>query len=146
MLVLFLRYSALVLKPVTDPVISKDGDNVTLEIQPPGALTAMTWTFSPTGITVVSWSGSAPVIGTGYVNRVTLSTTTGSLGLSSVNGSDSGVYLFRGNTAVSGNPEDIDGNVTLEVYGKSMKNTSINNVWVGEADQYTLPPHSSKES
>ncbi|XP_058866612.1 carcinoembryonic antigen-related cell adhesion molecule 20-like [Acipenser ruthenus] len=111
-----LNVSALVLKPVTDPVISKDGDNVTLEIRPPGALTAMTWTFSPTGITVVSWSRSAPVIGTGYVNRVTLNTTTGSLGLSSVNGSDSGVYLFRGKTAVSGNPEDIDGNVTLEVY------------------------------
>ncbi|MGH0145001.1 UNVERIFIED_CONTAM: hypothetical protein FKN15_046308 [Acipenser sinensis] len=107
---------ALVLKPVTDPVISKDGDNVTLEIQPPGVLTAMTWIFSPTGITVVSWSGSAPDIGTGYVNRVTLNTTTGSLGLSSVNGSDSGVYLFRGNTAVSGNPEAINGNVTLEVY------------------------------
>ncbi|KAK1155283.1 carcinoembryonic antigen-related cell adhesion molecule 1-like [Acipenser oxyrinchus oxyrinchus] len=101
---------------VYDPVISKVGGNVTLEIQPPGALTAMTWTFSPAGITVVSWSGSAPVIGTGYVNRVTLNTTTGSLGLSSVNGSDSGVYLFRGNTAVSGNPENFNGSVTLEVY------------------------------
>ncbi|MGH0172488.1 UNVERIFIED_CONTAM: hypothetical protein FKN15_063471 [Acipenser sinensis] len=114
---LFLKgCSALVLKPVTDPVISEVGGNVTLEIKPPGVLAAVVWTFSRTGITVVSWTGIKPVIGAGYENRVTLNTATGSLELRSVSLSDAGVYTFGGNTVVSGTLEQLTGSVTLEVY------------------------------
>ncbi|MGH0121335.1 UNVERIFIED_CONTAM: hypothetical protein FKN15_072798, partial [Acipenser sinensis] len=112
---LFLGSSALVVTPVTDPVISKVGGNVQLEIKPPGVLGAVVWTFSPAGIPVVSWAGSAPVTGAGYENRVTLNTATGSVELRSVNLSDAGVYTFQGTTFVSGR-ETFIGIVTLKVY------------------------------
>ncbi|XP_041081769.1 carcinoembryonic antigen-related cell adhesion molecule 20-like isoform X1 [Polyodon spathula] len=111
-----LKVYAAAVKPVTDPVISKVGGNVTLEINPPGVLSSVEWAFGPAGIPVVKWSGSNPVIAPNYVNRVTLNTNTGSLGLSSANVSDAGVYLFSGNTVVSGNREYFNGSVTLEVY------------------------------
>ncbi|XP_058865277.1 hemicentin-1-like isoform X2 [Acipenser ruthenus] len=110
--------SALVVTPVTDPVISEAGDNVMLEIKPPGVLGAVEWFFSPANIPVVSWAGSDPVIGAGYENRVTLNTTTGSVELRSVNLSDAGVYTFQGTTFTSGR-ETFIGNVTLKVDGSS---------------------------
>ncbi|XP_058866852.1 uncharacterized protein LOC131709074 [Acipenser ruthenus] len=117
---LFLKgSSALVVTPVTDPVISKVGDNVQLEIKPPGPLIEVTWTFSPAGITVVSWAGLVPVTGAGYENRVTMYTTTGSVELRSVNLSDAGVYAFQGTIFVSGTLDTFNGNVTLKVDGSS---------------------------
>ncbi|XP_041081639.1 carcinoembryonic antigen-related cell adhesion molecule 1-like [Polyodon spathula] len=107
--------SALIVTPVTDPVISKVGDNVTLEIKPPGILGSVTWTFSPTGIPVVQWNGPVPVTGPGYENRVTLNTTTGSLELRSVQLSDAGEYIFEGITITSGR-ETFNGSVTVKVY------------------------------
>ncbi|XP_058865288.1 carcinoembryonic antigen-related cell adhesion molecule 1-like [Acipenser ruthenus] len=107
--------SALVVTPVTDPVISKVGDNVMLEIKPPGVLGAVAWFFSPAKIPVVSWVGSDPVIGAGYENRVTLNTATGSVELRSVNISDDGVYAFQGTTFTPGR-EPFSGSVTLKVY------------------------------
>ncbi|MGH0172487.1 UNVERIFIED_CONTAM: hypothetical protein FKN15_063470 [Acipenser sinensis] len=120
--------SALVLKPVTDTVISEVGGNAMLEIKPPGVLAAMAWTFSPAGIPVVSWTGFQPVIGAGYENRVTLNTATGSVELRSVNLSDAGVYTFQGNTVVSGTLEQITGSVTLEVCAPVSQPTVRSNV------------------
>ncbi|KAK6469882.1 carcinoembryonic antigen-related cell adhesion molecule 5-like [Huso huso] len=112
---LFLKgSSALVVTPVTDPVISEVGGNVQLEIKPPGVLGTVTWTFSAAKIPVVSWTETNPVIGAGYENRVTLNTTTGSVELRSVNLSDAGVYTFQGNIFTSGR-EPFNGNVTLKV-------------------------------
>ncbi|KAK6469735.1 carcinoembryonic antigen-related cell adhesion molecule 5-like [Huso huso] len=113
---LFLKgSSALVVTPVTDPVISKVGDNAMLEIKPPGVLVSVVWFFSPAKIPVVSWTGINPVIGAGYENRVTLNTTTGSVELRSVNLRDDGVYMFQGTTFTSGRERFI-GSVTLRVY------------------------------
>ncbi|KAK6470016.1 carcinoembryonic antigen-related cell adhesion molecule 5-like [Huso huso] len=107
---------ALEVKPVTDPVISKVGDSVQLQIKPPGVLAAVIWSFSPANIPVVSWVGFNPSIAPGYVNRVTLNTATGSVELRSVSLSDAGVYAFQGLIELSGNAEHINGKVTLEVY------------------------------
>ncbi|KAK1155282.1 carcinoembryonic antigen-related cell adhesion molecule 5-like [Acipenser oxyrinchus oxyrinchus] len=115
---------ALEVKPVTDPVISKVGDNVQLEIKPPGVLAAVIWSFSPANILVVSWVGFNPVIAPEYVNRVTLNTATGSVELRSVSLSDAGVYAFQGLIEVSGNAENINGKVTLNVY-EAISNVNV---------------------
>ncbi|KAK6469617.1 carcinoembryonic antigen-related cell adhesion molecule 5-like [Huso huso] len=99
---------ALEVKPVTDPVISKVGDSVQLQIKPPGVLAAVIWSFSPANIPLVSWVGFNPSIAPGYVNRVTLNTATGSVELRSVNLSDAGVYAFQGLIEVSGNAEHLE--------------------------------------
>ncbi|MGH0154373.1 UNVERIFIED_CONTAM: hypothetical protein FKN15_026938 [Acipenser sinensis] len=115
---------ALEVKPVTDPVISKVGDSVQLQIKPPGVLAAVIWSFSPANIPVVSWVGFNPVIAPEYVNRVTLNTATGSVELRSVSLSDAGVYAFQGLIEVSGNAEHMNGKVTLEVY-EAISNVNV---------------------
>ncbi|XP_041081640.1 carcinoembryonic antigen-related cell adhesion molecule 1-like [Polyodon spathula] len=120
--------SALELKPVTDPVISEVGGNVQLQIKPPGVVAAVAWFFSPAVIPVASWTGSAPVISPGYVNRVTLNTATGSLELRSVQLNDTGVYAFQGNIVASETVESFNGNVNLGVYAPVSQPTVRSNV------------------
>lgn len=89
--------------------------NVTFTIvnPPNAAFRTVAWTANGTNV-ITSGGGTADAIGTGYVGRITLNSTTGSLELRNLVLSDTGEYVVSISTI--GKPDE--GTTTLRVYGE----------------------------
>ncbi|XP_021479415.2 carcinoembryonic antigen-related cell adhesion molecule 1 isoform X2 [Oncorhynchus mykiss] len=100
--------------------------NVTFTIvnPPNAAFRTVAWTANGTNV-ITSGGGTADAIGTGYVGRITLNSTTGSLELRNLVLSDTGEYAVSISTI--GKPDE--GTTTLRVYAPVSKMTiTANNI------------------
>lgn len=86
------------------------GDNVTLSLCPPVALTSGAWDVS--GSLIVAWLGTQQAVFPGYAGRASVNVLTGALTLSSVTAADSGVYV------VQSDEPPLRANTSLVVLGK----------------------------
>uniref|UniRef100_A0A8C8F4F1 Ig-like domain-containing protein n=1 Tax=Oncorhynchus tshawytscha TaxID=74940 RepID=A0A8C8F4F1_ONCTS len=109
-----------------DSMVGEVTHNVTFTIvNPPSApFRVVAWTANGTNV-ITSGGGEADDIGTGYVGRITLNSTTGSLELRNLVLSDTGEYVV--NIFAVGQPNE--GTATLRVYAPVSKMTiTANNI------------------
>lgn len=94
------------------------GDNVTLSLCPPVALTSGAWDVS--GSLIVAWLESQQAVSSGYTGRARVNVFTGALTLHSVTAADSGLY------EVQSDEPPLRANTELAVLGKDSTVLTLN--------------------
>ncbi|XP_058865291.1 carcinoembryonic antigen-related cell adhesion molecule 1-like isoform X2 [Acipenser ruthenus] len=100
------------------------GEDVQLKINPPVAVSVVTWSFGSLGLFIVTWNGVSETVALPYQGRVELNKNTGTLTLKNVSRSDSGDYVYQAVNSATGHPVQYNGNIALNVY-QSITNVNV---------------------